>query len=259
MTGAPAALVLAGARPGRPDPVAQAAGVSHKALATVGGATLLSRVVGALREAGVTQLAVSTSDAEVAAHARALGAETLPADAAGPSASVLAGAEALGVPLLVTTCDHAFLEVGWVRRFLADAPAGADVCALAASREIVEAAAPGAPRTYLRFADGAWSGCNLFLVRTERGLDAVRFWRRLEARRKRPWRMARLIGPGTLLRYALGRLTLAQAVERLGRAAGVRAAVVPCPFGLAAVDVDSAADLAFARARLGPQRRPIPD
>ena len=246
----PAALVLAGSRPGRPDPAAEAAGVEHKALATVGGATLLARVAGALRGAGLERVAVSTSHPQVEACARALGCEVAPAEA-GPAASVIAAAAVLGAPLLVTTADHALLEAAWVERFLADAPPDADVCALLARRETVEAAAPGTRRTYLRLAGGDWSGCNLFLFRTERGLEAARFWRRVESQRKRPWRLAALVGPATLLRYATGRLSLEDAVGRLGRVAGVRAAAVPCPFGLAAVDVDSVDDLRFARARLG--------
>ena len=241
------ALVLAGSRPGGADPVARAEGVAHKALARVGGETLLARVVGALAEAGAARIAVCASDPQVAAAAVALGAEPLEA-AAGPSLSVLAGATALGTPLVITTADHALLRPEWVTRFLGDAPADADACVLAASREVVAAAAPGSRRTYLKLADGGWSGCNLFLLANARALAAVDFWRRLEAERKRPWRMAGLIGPGALLAYATGRLTLAGAAGRLGRAAGVRAAAVASPYGLAAVDVDTPADLAFVRA-----------
>lgn len=251
------ALVLAGERPGRPDPVALAEGVAHKALVEVGGRTLLARVADALSAAGAARIVVSTRTAAVERAARALGAEVRPATEGGPSLSVLEAARALGAPLLVTTADHALLRPEWVRRFLADAPEEADVCALLARRKTVEAAAPGSRRTYLRLADGSWSGCNLFALRAERGVRAVEFWRRLEAQRKRPWRMAGLLGPGVLARYALGRLTLEDAVARLGRRAEVRAAAVPCPFGLAAVDVDTPEDLRFAR-ELESGDRPAP-
>lgn len=249
MTAAPAgfrALVLAGSRPGVPDPVAQAEGVSNKALARIGGETMLARVVAALAAAGAARIAVSASDRQVRAAAAELGAEPLEA-AAGPSLSVRAGLATLGTPLVVTTADHALLRPEWVLRFLRDAPADADACVLAASRAVVAAAAPGSRRTYLQLADGGWSGCNLFLLATPRALAAVEFWRRLEAERKQPWRMAGLIGPGALWAYATGRLDLQGAADRLGRAGGVRAAAVPCPYGLAAVDVDTPADLAFVR------------
>lgn len=251
MAGAPraqvtAALILAASRPGAPDPVATHAGVPHKALVEIGGRTMLARVADALREAGLERIAVSASDARVLAEAERLGLEPI-APAAGPSGSVAAGLERLGAPLLVTTADHALLEAEWVRRFLEDAPAEADVAALLARRETIEAAAPGTRRTYLRFADGDWSGCNLFLLATPRSAAAIGLWSMVEEDRKRPWRIVRRLGPGLLLRYLLGRLTLVDAVQALGRRAGVKAAAVASPFGLAAVDVDKPEDLELVR------------
>ena len=106
----------------------------------------------------------------------------------------------------------------------------------------------GAGRTYLSFADGGWSGCNLFQFATPRAIAAVELWRRVEADRKRPWRIVRRLGIGLLIRYALGRLTLGEAIAHLGRKAGLDAAAIPCPYGLAAVDVDKPADLDLVRA-----------
>ena len=243
------ALVLAGSR-GGVDPVAVYAGVTHKALIILGGQTLLARVVGALTAAGAVRIAVTSSHPDVRAEAVRLGAEVLD-EAAGPSLSVAAGVQVLGTPLLVTTADHALLKPAWVRQFLADVPAGVDVAALVAARATVEAAAPRTKRTWLKFADGDWSGCNLFWLASDRALGVVDLWRRVEAERKRPWRMARILGPGMLLRYLSGRLTLADAARRLGRLAGVTAAIVQTPFGLASVDVDKPADLDLVRQIVG--------
>jgi GTP:adenosylcobinamide-phosphate guanylyltransferase len=239
------ALVLAGSR-GGPDPVAQYAGVSNKALIRLGGRTLLARVTDALGQSGAARIVVMTGDAEVRAEAARLGAEVLE-PASSPSASVRRGAEALGTPLLVTTADHALLRRDWILRFLADAPAEADVCALVARRDVVEAAVPETKRTYFRLADGDWSGCNLFYLASPGALAVVDLWRRVEQERKRPWRIAWLLGPATLLTYALGRLDLSLAVARVGRLAGVRAAAVATPYGLSAVDVDKPHDLDLAR------------
>ncbi|WP_293897806.1 NTP transferase domain-containing protein [Phenylobacterium sp.] len=243
------ALVLAGSR-GGVDSVADYAGVAHKALIRLRGQTLLARVVGALRAAGAARVAVVTSHPEVRAEATRLRVEALD-EAAGPSLSVRAGSEALGTPLLVTTADHALLQAEWVERFLADAPADADVAALIARRATVEAAAPDTHRTWLKLADGHWSGCNLFYLANDRALGVVDLWRRVEAERKRPWRMAQILGPGMLLRYAAGQLSLKDAAARLGRLAGVRATIVETPFGLASVDVDKPADLDLVRRIVG--------
>lgn len=249
------ALVLAGSR-GTADPVAAYAGVSDKALVEIAGETMLARVVSALRLAGAQRIVVSASSDAVASAASALGTEVLRAQP-GPSASVAAAFAELGAPLLVTTADHALLQPEWIERFIADVPADADVCALLAEKEAIETALPETRRTYLRFADGAWSGCNLFYLASARAGAAVALWQEVEADRKRPWRIVRRLGVGALLRYLAGRLTLEAALSRLGRAAGVNARAVASPFGLAAVDVDKPGDLDLVRALLEDRRNSV--
>lgn len=240
-----AALVLAGSRGGE-DPVAAYGGATHKALIRLEGETLLARVVGALKAAGAARIAVISSNPDVRAEIERLGAEALD-EAAGPSLSVRAGAELLGTPLLVTTADHALLRPEWITRFLADTPDDADVTVLVAARPVVEAAAPGTKRTWLKLADGDWSGCNLFYLANDRALGVIDLWRRVEAERKRPWKMAQILGPRMLMRYVTRRLGLADAAVRLGQLASVRAAIVETPYGLASVDVDKPADLDLVR------------
>ncbi|WP_395392315.1 nucleotidyltransferase family protein [Novosphingobium sp. BL-8A] len=242
-----AALVLAGSRPGAPDPVAASEGTSHKALVEIAGKPMLAHVVAALNDSRVERIAVVANDPAVIALAQELGCEVIPAEA-GPSASVAAGLARLGTPMLVTTSDHALLRGAWVDDFIADTPEDADVAVLLARREAIEAAMPGSKRTYLRFADGDWSGCNLFLLNTPRAGAAIDTWKLVEADRKRPWRIAARLGVGILIGYALGRLTLAGALKRLGDKIGVAARLVAARDGLAAVDVDKPSDLADARA-----------
>lgn len=243
------ALVLAGARGGVVDPVAAYAGVSHKGLIELQGVTLVERVIGALRGAGIKHIGVSTNDQAVC-DAVAGAAETYAA-ADGPSQSVRLGADQMGTPLLVTTSDHALLQPQWVAQFLADAPKDCDIAILLAPEHLVRAAAPDTQRTYLKFADGRYSGCNLFLLRNADALKAIDFWQRVEALRKQPWRIALMIGPGFLVGYLSGRMTLAQTVTRLGEKAGVKAAAVVSMYGLAAVDVDKPSDLDLVRALAG--------
>ena len=72
------------------------------------------------------------------------------------------------------------------------------------------------------------------------------FWSGVEAERKRPWRIARRLGPGVLLRYLLGRLPVDAAFEALSERAGCRVGWVALPSPRAAVDVDTAADWRLA-------------
>jgi CTP:molybdopterin cytidylyltransferase MocA len=239
------ALVLAGSR-GGVDPVAAYGGVSHKALIEIGDQTMLARVVDALRAAGATRILVSTSDEPVRQEALALGTEPVAA-AAGPSASAMRAFELAGAPLLLTTADHALLKPEWITGFLAEAPGDADIAVLLARRETIERDVPTTQRTYLRFADGHWSGCNLFWLATPAAKAALELWQDVEADRKRPWRIVGRLGLRPLLGYALGRLKLSAALNEIGSRAGVRARMVEAPFGLAAVDVDKPHDLDLVR------------
>lgn len=245
-----AAVVLAGSRPGAPDPVAAAEGLAHKVLATVSGQTLLERVVRALAEAGIEEIAVSANNPAVEAEARRLGAVLLPV-ARGPSESVALAFERYGAPLLVTTGDHPLLEAAWVKELVDGTPDEADVALMLAERRRVEAAAPDTRRTWLTFADGQWSGCNLFLLATPAAEHAITAWKQVETDRKRPWRIARRLGLGTLWSYWRGKLPLAEAIARLGTTLGVKAALVPASDGRAAIDVDKPEDLALVRRLIG--------
>ena len=238
------ALILAGTRPGG-DPLAAAEDVEAKALIEIDGRTMLERVVGALREAGAGRIAVACAGA-VADLAETLGCEVV-APASGPSGSAMHGLDLLGAPMLLTTADHALLEADWVRQMVQDTPDSADVSVMLAERSTVERSLPGSKRTWLKFADGQWSGCNLFYFRTDAAFAAIELWSRIEADRKRPWRIVRRLGPTMLWVYARGKLGLAEGLARLGQRIGIEVALVPANDGLAAVDADTPQDLAQIR------------
>ena len=244
------ALVLAGAR-GPEDAVARAAGVAHKAFAPVAGRPMIAHVLDALGAvAEIQEVAVS-----IAPDAPDLPAGVLRLDAGpGPAASTLAAFDRLGPPLLVATADHPLLTPAMVADVLAAART-ADAVAAVSPRAAVERTRPGGRRTFIRLADGAVSGANLFALSTPRARGAVAFWQHLEAERKHPWRMARRIGPRALLAYLAGRLDSAGAARALGRAAGCSAAFAVLAHDDAAHDVDRPEDIAFAEARLAARAR----
>lgn len=250
------ALVMAGTRPGG-DPMARAAGVSHKCLLPVDGRPMIQHVVEALlRSPSIGRVAVSIEAPEVL-EGLPFGEDrarirTLPS-AETPSLSVLAAIEALGspLPLLITTADHPLLQPALIERFCREAEAGgADIAAGLAPASVIQAAFPESRRTYLKLRDGHFSACNLFALLAPEGLAAVRFWRRVERERKRPWRIAKAFGLRMLLAYLTGRLTLEAALARISALAGARAGAVVLPVAEAAVDVDKPEDLVLVESIL---------
>ncbi len=231
--------------------MAVATGVEHKALIPVGGTPMLLRVIAALAatpEVGRLAVCIEAPDLVRALPGLDAACDGKPLeflDAQGsPSRSVSAALKRYGTPLVVTTADHALLQAEWVSYFLQHQPAGADVTVALARSDVVMAAAPGTQRTFLRFADGHFSGCNLFYFVTPRAAALATLWVQVEALRKQPLKMLGLLGYGYALRYRFGWLKISAALARLGvLAGGVRAAIVEMPFGRAAIDVDKMADL----------------
>lgn len=253
------ALVLAGSRPGEQNPVARAAGVPFKCLAPVAGRAMVERVVETLAELpAVGHILVMAEPAAelgrlpVIGRLLAAGRLALRPPEATPATSVEAALDAAGgAPLLVTTADHPLLDRAMVERFLEGALEAEAAVAVGLTPEAaVRVVAPATRRTWWRFRDGRFSGANLFLLRGAAARPALAFWRRVEAERKRPWRIVRLLGPLDLLLYLAGFLTLEGAMARASRTLGCPVRAVPIPIGEAAIDVDRPDDLALAEAIL---------
>lgn len=245
------ALILAGSR-GPDDPMAKAAGVSHKALLPVAGVPMLLRVVEAVHATPcIDRIHVCIEDAEVVLQVPELEAlhragvlEIVPAGQS-PAASVAAALARIDLsqPLLITTGDHPLLTPAIVQRFLDTAPLDCDLAVALAPAEVVAAAYPGAIRTFYRLGRRRFSGCNLFLACSPNVTRIAEFWRSMEAYRKQPLRLIWRIGPWALIKVLLGAMSAEQAFACLSRKAGAAIRPVELPIADAAVDVDKPADL----------------
>lgn len=244
------ALLMAGSR-GPTDPVASYCGISHKALADIAGEPMVEHVLRTLAAAREVARIIAVIEApaliEALPTARQLIAEgrlEVTTAAPSPSQSVTKVLDAYSpYPALVTTADHPLLTTAMITDFIAKIPPNVDVAALVAREDTIRAEYPETRRTYFRFSDEAISGCNLFALPTPRGRNAMTFWRKLEQDRKKPWKMAYSLGLGTLLNFALRRLTVDMTAAAIGKQADVRAALVRTRYAEAAIDVDKPDDL----------------
>ncbi len=206
---------MAGSRAGA-DPLAVASGVTHKALTPVAGVAMLERVLATLRASRrVGRVVVCGLDPAVAGYlgptAGGSPVELVRGDRT-PSASAALAIKELGLapPVLITTADHPLLSSATLDAFCERATAmNADATFGLVPVSLVQSAFPGIRRTAFRFRDGGFCGCNLYALLTTKGYTALHEWTAVEAERKRPWRMLRLLGYGTLARFVLGRLSLA--------------------------------------------------
>jgi len=247
------ALVLAGRRAAQ-DPVARAAGVSHKALAPLHGRPLLAHVLAALRAVpAVRAITISVDDpAPFRRHpdfgpAIAAGQLALHASGSSPADSVRDFVEKSGASLvLVTTADHPLLTAETVRAFLDEALAsGSDLVVALVPAKAVLALAPHNKRTWLALGRERLTGANLFLARSPGAARVAAFWRKAERFRKEPWRLAAVFGALTLARFMAGRLSLEAALAAISKASGAQIRAVRLTDGRAGIDVDKPEDFAL--------------
>lgn len=242
------AIVLAGQRPG-PDRLASHFGERLKALVTVGGEPMLTRVVRTLSatpEIG-TVIVLGQEPEALLDAASAGGPVTMIASKAGISESILrvAGSDATPWPVLVTTADHPLLTPAFVSAFLAES-SGCDVAVGMVERQVVLASYPDNKRTWLKFTDGHWSGANLFALNSDAARGALNLWAEAEQDRKKAWKLFLHFGPWLALRALTRTIGLAQALRIAGRRLGLVAKLVPLADAETAIDVDKPSDHALA-------------
>ncbi len=252
------AVVLAGERPGG-SPLTRALGLKASVLIDVAGKPAVQRVVEAL--SGADQVSggllcgpaksVYQDAPEFERILKGTSFQWLEPES-GPSVSAIKAVLTLGhYPVLLTTGDHALLTPVLVDSFCRNArTVGGDIVVGLAPYAIVHAAFPHSKRTVQRYSDGSFCGTNLFAVMNPTGLAALEFWKTVEAERKRPWKIAQALGLGFLLRCALRRVSLQQALQQLSGRCGCKVSYVLINEARAAVDVDTVADRDLAQSVL---------
>ena len=245
-------LILAGNR-GPACSIAALDGVSHKALLSINGVTMIERVISALREVTIIEkVTIAIETPEVLKSIPNLKPlftngylETIIAMPT-PAQSVLNGFEALSAsqngPILMTTADNCLLTSEIVQHFINSLNQDTDVTAAVAKTDWVLEAYPQARRTRMSFSDGSQGGCNLFAFQTGNARNIINFWRLIEQNRKSPLTMLRQLGFWVVLRYLSNSLSIEQALNKLGQRTGTKLAITQMPFPEAAIDVDTIDD-----------------
>lgn len=239
------AVVLAGSRPGA-DPFAAQYGTDLKALIPVAGEPMVRRPVTALLASE------SVARVHVLAQQPERIANVLPADprlsVATSGATIAATLQALlddsatQWPLLVTTADHALLTADMIADFVSGSEE-ADIAIAVVERGSLLRRLPQSKRTWIAFRGGAYTGANLFLLRSPKVRPAIEIWRSVEQDRKKGARLLWSLGPLTLLGALLRVATLQRTLRSIGRKLGLDIRAVEMRDPLAAVDVDKPADL----------------
>jgi hypothetical protein len=122
----------------------------------------------------------------------------------------------------------------------------ADVVYGCVERSVHMASFPRVPHTWARMRDGTFCGGGIVAMKPRALPLLERFIERLGAARKHPIRLASLFGWDVLLRFALRRLSIAQAETRATKILGAPVRALVSPFAETGVNVDRVTDVALA-------------
>lgn len=251
------ALVLAGERQSGNEWVRRVSGCDCKALIPVGGKSMLLRVIDSLRESvHVNSIWVCGPEEETRENSSELQSllknkqiHWIPPDVS-PSLSVSNASQFLrdDLPILITTGDHALLTREIIDYFCQAAAARDSVLNIGLARyDLVKEAYPEIRRTFLKFKEGRFCSCNLFIVQKSMLQTVASFWSGVEGKRKKPWQMAKYLSLSTMVKYLLGELALSEALAIASNTIRCNVEVIELPFPESAVDVDNELDLKMVR------------
>ena len=242
------AVVLAG---GPEDELAATQpGAANKAFVAIEGRSLVERTLVALRSSRSIGEIIVVAPAATHAHPALAIADSYRPDGKHIRESLRSGLG--GLPpdqtILVTTSDLPILNAAAVEDFLARAnERPCDIGYGCVERSVHLASYPQIPHTWARFRDGTYCGGGLIAIKPRVLPHLEAFIERLGASRKNPLALARLFGWDMLVRFALRRLTIAQAEARASALLGAPARAIISPFAQSAVNVDRLSDIELAR------------
>jgi molybdopterin-guanine dinucleotide biosynthesis protein A len=254
-------IVLAGGQVGPDDPLFALSAGRPKALIRLGEQTMLEHVVAALQGAAEVGevVVVGLDSVEDMRFDRPV---HLIADKGDLVSNALAGIgwyrerRAGHAPLLFCTADIPALTSQMVSEHLADCQPFDHYAYYAfVLKERMEERFPGSRRTYIRLRDMKVAGGDMVIIRTELTEVNRSLWDTIAGGRKQPWRIARIVGPGTILQLVLGRLTVQMIESRARHIFDRPVRVLVSPHAELAMDADKPHQVDILRRYLYPDNR----
>jgi CTP:molybdopterin cytidylyltransferase MocA len=227
---------------------ARESGTTVKALVAVRGVTMLDRVVGALRGAGATRIAVVGGDEVRAACGDRV--ELVVEEARSGTENLVRALRAWpddGDPLIYATSDMPYVDASAVSGFLTRVPAGHVALPLAEFQDF-DARFPGAPPCGITLRGERVVNGDVFYIPGGLAAKVETIASRFFDARKHPWQMAGFVSPRILVRFLFRRLGIGHIEAHAHKVLGVPAlALRGCPPELA-FDADTVDDYRYVSA-----------
>ncbi len=244
-------VIMAAQRAGVVNPLAEAAGVSHKCLVAIDGKSLIERTLSEIIASGLARrVSVSIEDdapLKSDSYVRGLmdaGFVRFVKSTDNLFDSVAAALTADDdTPAIITTADNA-LFTGEMYRYFAQGAESFDASGAFCRKETLLSKYPEGQPRFHRFKNGEYTNCNTFAIMNPEAVSAAAMFRSGgQFLKSSPLRAIRTFGLINAIGYKNGWFTLEGAFQVLSRKFGVSVGVVDMPYPEAPIDVDNAKSL----------------
>lgn len=150
--------------------------------------------------------------------------------------------------ILILTSDIPMISQKSVEDFIRKAKREeAEFCYPIVSKEDSERKFPGTKRTYVKIKDGTFTGGNIIMAKVSVIRQILPEIKQVLAYRKKPLKLAKILGPLIVIKFLLGILTIRDVEQRVSNIFKVKARAIKSKYAEIATDVDKGSDLKLAR------------
>lgn len=257
-------LVMAASRRGVNDPVAQLQNKSHKCLVEIDGQVMLERVIEALIDSDCfNRIYVSVESEDILRATPRMsgwvdeGRVSFVRSSGNLADSVLSAVDVIPnpLPLIITTGDNALHTPELIRDFMrAFWTRDEDVSVAFTRDDVVLRDYANSGLAFHMLKDGGYSACNLYALRRERSLSAVRVFESGGQFGKRHKRILKAFGITPFIVYKLKLMGLAGLIGLIGRNLKVSVDPVLLGYPYGPIDVDNKNSFEITEATLKKRR-----
>ncbi|MFN2164355.1 MAG: nucleotidyltransferase family protein [Candidatus Promineifilaceae bacterium] len=250
-------IVVAGGVPGPDDPLYEYTQGKPKALLDMEGRTMLERVMDALQTSqNIDRIVVVGLGSDMGMHfLRPVDMHLT--DRGGMVSNVLAGVEWLRQDkpdidhVLYCTSDIPTISGTIVDEFVRRCqPLDRNIYYILVTQEAMEKRFPHSNRTYVKFKGVDGAGGDMAIARAALADSHQELWEALTNARKHAWKLARIVGFGTLIKYLLRQLSLDDVEKTAERIINGPVGIVVDPPAELAMDADKPQQVDMLREEL---------
>lgn len=152
-----------------------------------------------------------------------------------------------GERILILTSDIPMITKDALNDFVVQSIAlKADLCYSIVEKKTLEDRYPEAKRTFVKLADGVFTGGNLFFVDTGKIDQYMAIGGKMLRHRKNPFRMCSLLGLKCLMKLSFGKLSIQDIEKRVEKQLKIRGKAIISAYPEVGNDIDKPEDILMA-------------